>query len=231
MKFFFTLIVGIVVGALSVYFYHHGTTEESSEQAGVESESEFCVLEPEPLLPTIVEGDLDNLSWQKEIYSLYQAIGSGDVYGDERVEAQRKVDDYIELCSERNTEIFPHIRQQKVNELYHFFNGLENFKKEIEQFRETNNGYYLALTRLTYDEAGFYGYANREYYQFLVDDLDDGIVGWDKTRQKLASDLFGIDDPISDKGFYRYIGENFDQAVSTKTYQKFWSQGRLVSPK
>ena len=231
MKTILALLFGVIVGAVCTHFYHEGAGGERSEQVVVEPESEAAVSEPQVLPLTIVEGDLDNVPWQKEVYRLYQAIEEGDLYGDERVEAQQKVDNYIRLCRERDTSVFPFIRQQKVNKLHAFFSGIENFKKEIEQFRESNNSYYMALMRLTYDEDGFYGYSNREYYQFLVDDLDDGIVGWDETRQKLASDLFDIDYPISDKGFYRYIGENFAHATSTQTYQKFWRLGWPERPK
>ena len=231
MKTILTLLLGVVVGAICTHFYHQGAAEKSSELAIIETESEPSISESEVLPPTVVEGDLDNVPWQKEVYRLYRAIEDGDLYGDERVQAQQKVDDYIRLCRERDTSVFPFIRQQKVDKLHTFFSGIENFKKEIEQFKKSNNGYYLALMRLTYDEDRFHGYSNREYYQFLVDDLDDGIVGWDKTRQKLASDLFDIDYPISDKGFYRYIAANFDHAMSTETYQKFWSLGWPERPK
>ena len=225
MRTFIVLVIGMVIGVCCTHFFHHWLGTQQSEQSVVERESKMAVPEVEISSSTIVEGDVENVPWQKEIYELYQAIENGDLYGNERVDAQRRVDDYSKLCLDEGADLFPFIRQQKVNKLHCFFSGIENFKDEIKQFEETDNGYYLALLRLTYDEDRFFAYTNREYYQFLVDDLDDGIVGWDKTRQKLASDLFDISDSISDKGFYRYIGENFDRAVSTQTYQKFWRLG------
>lgn len=229
MKLIISLVLGIMIGAGLMFGWlnhnnnHKGDSDFINQTVLPEKPKKTTEIEK---APTMVRGDIDNVPWQKYINQLAWAVHHGDILGDERVEAQNEINEYYRLCEVAGSDRFPFIRAERIEALRHLFQGVEHFKKHIEHYRESNKAYHYILMQFVGDgEDDFFRYACREYYQFLVNDEDDGIVGWDETRQKLADELFEIGHPVSNRGFYRYLSENFDFAVSKDTYANFQRLG------
>ncbi|MGJ8644338.1 MAG: hypothetical protein ACSHX9_13090 [Luteolibacter sp.] len=234
MKIIISLVLGIMIGAGSMFVWRNHLSD-SKRHLDVDNKT---VLAEEPkqslvieATPTVVSGDLDNVPWQKYIYRIAWAVHNGDIFGEERIEAQNEVNEYYQICEESGSDPFPFIRMEKIERLNHLFIGFKYFKEYAKSNEDSDEEYHhMIIYFIGDDEDKFFGYACREYYQFLVDDQDDGIVGWDETRQKLASELFQINHPVSDRGFYRFLSESFDSAVSKETYIKFQNLSWPIKP-
>lgn len=229
MKTIISIVLGIAIGAgsMSLWSNHRQNSKrnlvEKAHPFQLEESKESTAVADTPMMVT---GDITNVLWQKHIYQLALDVHKGDLLGERRVEAQREVDSYYRLCEAADSNRFTFIRAERIEELHHMFQGVDHFREHIEAYRESNPGYHYSTIRLVGDgEDDFYRFACREYFQFLVDDEEDGIVGWDEIRQKLATELFQIDHTVSDRGLYGFLSENFDSAVSKETYLNFKSLG------
>ncbi len=209
MKWFVIFVCGCLVGGGAMFYFQQPSNpasnySESKESVGVEPESEEIsggVLEE-----NLVTGDISNIPWQKHISQLYNSLYNGDLYGEKRDKSIDEVLEYLRLCEKNESAGFSFWDNEDEARLKSLFQGYETSVKSLP------NPYM--------DEDVFYRWATKEFWEYCTK-IEHSETGnpWEEEGMVVLTGLWGIEHPISSKGLYQFLCENFHTAIKVRTAQ------------